>query len=189
MAPCVCSRPALGCFLDRTEVFRGSRLRYQYWLALLAAPLLVCCSGNPSSTLTPSKVMMNDSCGATPIYKGGMPDWIRHQLGSSASNDSVIYVVASPSDAAGILFGYPLRAGHPTNPNNKILWLVNGLPTGPALEISGNAADSSVANVRQEVPFIASGQGPSIVDLPAAGCWHLQLSWSGHTAAVDVPYH
>lgn len=165
-------------------------MRHQYWV-VVACSLLVCCSGNPGSASPPSpyKVMMSDSCGATPIYKGGMPDWIRHQIGSSAPNDSVIYVVASPSDAAGILFGYPLRAGHPTNPNNKILWLVDGLPTGSSLDISGNAADSSVAPVRQSVPFIASGQAPSIVDLPAPGCWHLQLAWAAHAAAVDVPYH
>lgn len=111
------------------------------------------------------------------------------QLGTSARNGSVVYVIASPADAAGVLFGYPLRAGHPTNPSNKILWLVKGAPTGPALEIAGSGPGPAVTPVREVVPFIASGQAPSIVDLPATGCWHLTLSWSTHTAAVDIPYH
>ncbi|MDM4780918.1 MULTISPECIES: hypothetical protein [unclassified Micromonospora] len=30
--------------------------------------------------------------------------------------------------------------------------------------------------------------GPSIVDLPAAGCWRLRLDWSGRTDMIDLVY-
>ncbi|MEU7571039.1 hypothetical protein [Micromonospora sp. NPDC049240] len=29
---------------------------------------------------------------------------------------------------------------------------------------------------------------PSTVDLPAAGCWHLWLAWSGRSDAMDLGY-
>lgn len=164
-------------------------VKYRCLLVLLALPLMVGCINNSKPTPPASRDTLKDSCGATPIYKGGVPDWIRQQFAPSVRTDAIIYVVASPSKAAGILFGYPLSAGHPTNPSNKILWLVDGPPTGPSLEIMGHIVDSSVAPVRQDVPFIASGQAPSIVDFPNPGCWHLELSWSGHTATVDIPYH
>jgi hypothetical protein len=35
---------------------------------------------------------------------------------------------------------------------------------------------------------VAGGPGPSIVDLPAAGCWRLALTWSGHTDTMDLVY-
>jgi len=38
------------------------------------------------------------------------------------------YVLAVPQTAAGFIFGYPLRAGHPVNPSNKILWVVDFPP-------------------------------------------------------------
>ncbi|MEE3921497.1 hypothetical protein V2I01_34350 [Micromonospora sp. BRA006-A] len=35
---------------------------------------------------------------------------------------------------------------------------------------------------------VAGGPGPSIVDLPAAGCWRLRLDWSGRTDTMDLVY-
>ena len=30
--------------------------------------------------------------------------------------------------------------------------------------------------------------GPSIVDMPQAGCWHLDLSWGGRTDSIDLEW-
>ncbi|MBQ1067635.1 hypothetical protein KBX39_12605, partial [Micromonospora sp. D75] len=45
--------------------------------------------------------------------------------------------------------------------------------------------DGTGAPVVREVD---GGPGPSIVDLPAAGCWRLRLDWSGCTDTMDLVY-
>jgi len=35
---------------------------------------------------------------------------------------------------------------------------------------------------------VAGGPGPSIIDLPAAGCWSVNLSWSGHHDHLTLRY-
>jgi hypothetical protein len=35
---------------------------------------------------------------------------------------------------------------------------------------------------------VAGGPGPSIIDVPQPGCWHLTLGWSGHTDTMDLEY-
>jgi hypothetical protein len=39
--------------------------------------------------------------------------------------------------------------------------------------------------VRREVD---GGPGPSIINLPSAGCWRLSLTWSGHRDQLDLRY-
>jgi hypothetical protein len=100
-------------------------------------------------------------------------------------------VLALPKQsAAGFLFGYPLRAGHPENPSNKILWVVGMPRNGSPLEIQVhplNAAEPSVT-VTQPANSSPGEIYPSIVDVPKPGCWHFDLAWSGHQASVDLMY-
>jgi hypothetical protein len=35
---------------------------------------------------------------------------------------------------------------------------------------------------------VVGGPGPSIIDLPAAGCWRVSLAWSGRTDTLDLQY-
>jgi hypothetical protein len=100
----------------------------------------------------------------------------------------VPYVLGTPPSVGGAIFGYPLRAGHPTNPANKILWEVDGPPYGPSLDITAHPVGQATPVVSQSVGFLASGELPSIVDMPQAGCWHFDLVWSGHQAAVELMY-
>ncbi len=44
--------------------------------------------------------------------------------------------------------------------------------------------DGSPEVVRREVP---GGPGPSELDLPAPGCWHLRLTWRGQSDTLDLP--
>ncbi len=41
------------------------------------------------------------------------------------------------------------------------------------------------AVVRRQV---TGGPGPSIINLPAPGCWQLDLRWSGHSDTMAVVY-
>jgi len=34
----------------------------------------------------------------------------------------------------------------------------------------------------------SGGPGPSIVDVPAPGCWRLTLSWSARRDSLDLQY-
>ncbi len=36
--------------------------------------------------------------------------------------------------------------------------------------------------------IVQGGPGPSIINLPAAGCWRLALHWAGHSDSLDVRY-
>jgi hypothetical protein len=35
---------------------------------------------------------------------------------------------------------------------------------------------------------VPGGPGPSIINLPAPGCWTLHLSWSGHRDELKLRY-
>ncbi len=37
-----------------------------------------------------------------------------------------------------------------------------------------------------EPVVIESVTGPSYLDLPSPGCWHLDLTWDGGTDSVDI---
>ena len=69
--------------------------------------------------------------------------------------------------------------------NNKILW-VSRVPliTVDPLIIRATLAGST----REATMYVPGGPGPSIIDLPAPGCWTLHLSWSGHTDELQLRY-
>src|SRR5438132_4574361 len=92
--------------------------------------------------------------------------------------------------AAGFIFGYPLRTGHPTDRANKVLWVVRFPRNGSPLNISGqlSGANAPAVHVTQ---LADSGPGeiyPSIVDVPQPGCWRFDLTWSTHQATVYLEY-
>jgi hypothetical protein len=98
--------------------------------------------------------------------------------------------MAVDQTAAGFIFGYPLRAGHPTNPSNKILWVVGFPRNGLPLEITGQLSGADAPSLH-ESETAHSGPGeiyPSIVDVPQSGCWRFDLSWAGHHDVVYLQY-
>ncbi|SPL96461.1 unnamed protein product [[Actinomadura] parvosata subsp. kistnae] len=84
-----------------------------------------------------------------------------------------------------ILFGYPLFSPPRPDRGNKILW-VSRLPLVPSdpLRIEARLGGTGTP-VRTKV---GGGPGPSLIDLPGAGCWRLRLSWSSHTDTIDLEY-
>jgi hypothetical protein len=88
------------------------------------------------------------------------------------------------------LFVQPLKSGHPTNPSNKILWVVKLPRNTSALAITGHPVAAATPIVMQTQPA-DSGPGeiyPSIIDVPHSGCWQFDLAWAGHKASVDLLY-
>jgi hypothetical protein len=132
------------------------------------------------------------ACAAT-VRKDVLPEWARAGF-SDPSPSGIPYVLGARGDILGVIFGYPLTAPLGPDRANKILWNANPAADGPspapddvapeALRIEARLAGTAEV-VRREVP---GGPGPSIIDLPRAGCWRLTLTWANHTDTLDLRY-
>ncbi len=114
-----------------------------------------------------------------------LPTWARD--GFSDPPPRIAYVRGDKGDIVAILFAQPLTSPPPKDHSNKILWVArpNDPSSGqPDLRIDARHADGSATAVRT----VPGGPGPSIIDLPKPGCWHLTLRWSGHTDSLDLAY-
>jgi hypothetical protein len=69
--------------------------------------------------------------------------------------------------------------------NNKILW-VSRIPfTGSGPLVIKATLAGGARTVTASVP---GGPGPSIIDMPASGCWTFHLRWSGHADELKLRY-
>ena len=104
-------------------------------------------------------------CGATPVES----DWARARPRSSGIRGGW-----GPwlTPAGGALL---YTHGHGAGLNMKVPWWVSG-KAGQTLTLDGLRLDTA-GSFRQEFPMAVSPKGvfPSIVDVPAAGCWLLRL--------------
>ena len=96
------------------------------------------------------------------------------------------HVVGDRGDITAILWADrdPLTAPPTADRNNKILWVARvGGGDGP-LEIAAalEGTDRRVTRVVEPAP------GPSVVDLPTAGCWSLDLTWGSHHDHLVLGY-
>jgi hypothetical protein len=55
---------------------------------------------------------------------------------------------------------------------------------GDTLRIGATLAGTGETAERE----VRGGPGPSIIDLPEPGCWHVDLTWNGHHDAMDLTY-
>ena len=144
-------------------------------LAIVVLLLLSGCTHAPSSPRAAS------GC-AYVVRRDVLPSWARTGF-SGPSPSGYPYVLGAGADILGVVFGYPLAAPPAADHANKILWVSRVPVTGP---LTITARLDGVA--RAETHEVAGGPGPSIVDLPRPGCWHLTLTWSGHADTVDLRY-
>jgi hypothetical protein len=100
----------------------------------------------------------------------------------------VPYALASDDAAAAFFFAPSLRAGHPTNPENKVLWVMRYPRDGHPLEITARLGSDPARTVRiTRAADSSPGEiYPSYLDLPRPGCWRLALAWGAHRARLDV---
>jgi hypothetical protein len=117
--------------------------------------------------------------------KAAPPRWTAPAWSDSSPGLRVPFALASGDAAAAFMFAGSLRAGHPSNPVNKILLVVRDPRNGSPLAI---VARSRSRTMRLRFPDDASPGEiyPSIIDLPAPGCWRLTLRWSSHRASIDL---
>ena len=121
----------------------------------------------------------------SPVDRGAIPVWAR--TGFSERVPRMAHVRSRDGQIVAVLFGDPLTA--PARPKlaNKILWVARLPYAGRAtLRIR---AQRMVGHRLVGRPVARSLEvGPSILDLPAAGCWRLTLHWSNRTDTLDLRY-
>jgi hypothetical protein len=112
-----------------------------------------------------------------------LPGWAR--TGFRGDGAGVPHVLSEHSGLVAVLFDYPPVASADPDVGNKILW-VSRLSQQPMRPLRIEAAlNGTKISVIREIP---GGAGPSMVNLPKAGCWHLALSWSGHTDVMTLKF-
>ncbi|GAB3938585.1 hypothetical protein GCM10027614_18940 [Micromonospora vulcania] len=139
--------------------------------------------GAPATTATASAPT---GCGSR-IETGSLPDWATAGFSGDAR---VPHVFGAKGDILGVLFGNPLTHDRRDGANNKILWVARPTTapsgtTAPATLAITATLDGTDTRVTHEV---RGGPGPSIIDMPRQGCWHLALSWAGRTDTMDLVY-
>jgi hypothetical protein len=156
----------------------------RFALVLAMGAVLAACSSDNHATRSSGSVAAPISCD-TAIREGPLPEWARY--GFTPPDQPVRYVIGEKSRIVGVVFGYPFRAPAAADGrNNKILWVSNAAKAGapPDLVIDAHLNGASVSAKRT----ITGGPGPSIVDMPQAGCWTFDLTWSGVHDRLAVPY-
>jgi hypothetical protein len=107
-------------------------------------------------------------------------------VGFSDPEPAMPHVVGDRGDIAAILWAEtdPLTAPPTEGRNNKVLWVARvGGGDGP-LEISATLAGTG----RTVTRVVEPAPGPSFVDLPAPGCWSLDLTWGSHHDHLVLGY-
>ncbi|MET7401788.1 hypothetical protein ABZS66_50740 [Dactylosporangium sp. NPDC005572] len=124
--------------------------------------------------------MTRSGCGS-PVATGPLPEWARTGF---SGDSSMPHVLGDRGDIVAAIFGYPLAVSRPDGPSNKILWVSKATAPPGDLVIDAKLDGTAVTETRH----VSGGPGPSIVDLPRAGCWHLTLTWPEHTDTMDLTY-
>ncbi len=155
--------------------FRRHATRQRRWMiaAPVAAVLVVVAVlagmalSQPRST-GPAGPAKPSAC--APLQTGPIPVWVR----AGFTGDSYPpFATSSSGNVVAIVFGDPLSAPPDPVRSNKVLWVqhysqVDPGPVTARLEGTNRVIQMSIPN------------GPSTVDMPAAGCWHLEWG-SGDT--------
>jgi hypothetical protein len=176
------------------------RRRRRRWIRGTAAVLLAAAgattwvlldgpAGTPrAANVAASRPPTAGGCAPAVAY-GSLPVWARS--GFSPPDMAMPYVLGARGDIVAVLWARhdPLVTPAPPNRNNKILWVSKlPVPAGSTLQITARRLNGGTAAGPVQRRAVAGGPGPSIIDMPAAGCWQFTLRWSGHTDTVDLPY-
>jgi hypothetical protein len=121
------------------------------------------------------------------LRRGVLPAWARG--GFASARPRMPHVVGRAGEIAALVFGDPLVSPPRKRRNNKILWVSRRPADDPSDLVIGAQRMVGARDVGPSVRRrVQGGPGPSIVDVPAPGCWRLGLSWSGRTDIVDLRY-
>jgi hypothetical protein len=171
-------------------VARGKRRRRQR-LALTSMAAVVAVTLVGAGTVLVSRLGNDTSSTAVPasptcsakVLTGVLPTWARD--GFSDPEPAVPHVLSTKGNMTAILFGATLHSPPSKDVNNKILWVTRPIQGGSGTLFIDAVRAGTTTHVRREVP---GGPGPSTIDLPQPGCWHLKLHWGTQHDTIDLVY-
>jgi len=137
-----------------------------------------------ASQAPPASAASPGPCEST-VDMGVLPTWAR--AGFTNPEPAMPHVMSRAGDIVAILFGYPLSSPPRADINNKILWVQQAGPIAP-VDISAQRMAGGTTVGAPVERRLDGGFGPSIVDLPDAGCWRLTLAFAGRTDTIDLEY-
>jgi hypothetical protein len=126
----------------------------------------------------------SDGCAGQPPVSP-LPVWARS--GFSPADLAMPHVMGEAGNIVAVLWAARDALHSPPlhGRSNKILWVSKVPLVAPDPLIIRATLAGSTRTATVPVP---GGPGPSIIDLPAPGCWTLHLSWSGHTDELQLRY-
>jgi hypothetical protein len=153
--------------------------------------LLAGCTSSPATshaTASPTSTARTfaGGCAGTMLTDAEPPLWAQggwtHTKGTPWG---VPWALGTQGSSVAYVFASQLVAGsspRSDGTNNKILWESKDNPSGDGVIVEGRPLGMSG-------PVVKIAGGPSTVDVPAAGCWTFQLSWSAngrHTSTINL---
>ena len=161
--------------------------RYTKWGGgAVGALLLVVAGGCTSSPTAPAQAHSSPSvpvhsfaggCAGTVLTDAEPPVWA--QGGWSVTKGRpwpVPWAFGTQGDTVAYLFATQLVAGgspRVDGSQNKVLWEAKDSPSGANVLVEGHPLGNSQ-------PVVTIAGGPSITDVPTAGCWTFRLSWGSN---------
>jgi len=164
------------------------RLRLAGRLTIVVLLVGVACSApgwrasppSVSSSLGPatSSTTAVRDCSGTPVSTAEPPIWAQGGFSIARGRPWVPWALGTPGDAIAYLFATQLVAEgrRPDGTQNKVLWVVRD---GGRSQVQGHPLGRSR-------PAVSIDGGPSIVDVPTAGCWSFQVTWGSHSTRTSV---
>lgn len=120
------------------------------------------------------------------VVDGVLPTWAR--AGFTDPRPRMPYVLGDSGRIAAVLWG-TLNSPPAADHTNKILWFSHvRLAPGSDLRIQAQRMNGTTRLGSPVTRSVTGGPGPSIINLPAPGCWRLTLHWSGWTDHLDLQY-
>jgi len=160
--------------------------------ALLAGLALAgCTSGEPgpsdtADSPTAPAVSSSSAAGCTADYTPqALPAWAT--AGFTHPDDPMPYVRGDRGEIVAIVWAEhdPVVVPPRTDRNNKILWVARQTPEpGEALRVTATLEGTSHTVERT----FDDGPGPSVLDLPEAGCWSMDLAWGDRHDHLRLRY-
>jgi hypothetical protein len=115
-----------------------------------------------------------------PLETGPLPEWARAGFSQPDGNP---FARSHNGSLVAVVFANPLVAPPLPDRGNKILWVPQETPAPTDnLVITGTLEGAATSTTID----LHSAPGPSYVDMPVPGCWHLSLTWGAHTDGIDL---
>jgi hypothetical protein len=165
---------------------RGQQLRRRRRVVVGATVVVTLALGGGVTALvrttddSSTRTVASGTCRAV-VSDGVIPPWAT--AGFSDPHPAVPHVMSAKGEMVAILFGGALYSPPAKDVNNKILWV-----TRPSADSGPLHIDAALAGTDIRARRSLGAPGPSYVDLPQAGCWHLTLRWGKHVDTMDLEY-